>query len=241
MSGIEQDIVAVGLDLKPETLVKAYSNGIFPWPTPGYPMLWYCPKRRAVLDFENLHVGKRLHQYLKTCGWTFTVSRSFPEVIEACAERGDEGTWITDEMKSAYLKMHSLGHAHSIEVWDAAKTSRSGESHLELIGGLYGVDVGGTFAGESMFHKKDNASKAAVLFVAHLLRTLGRDFLDIQVLTPHMEALGATEISRTKFLKRIERIQLDGFEEMKKISSNQIWEYDPKNAGSFIERSSIEG
>jgi leucyl/phenylalanyl-tRNA--protein transferase len=188
-----KDIVSVGLDLKPKTLLNAYSKGVFPWPSPGLPLLWYCPQRRAVIDFATLHYSKRLKQYLKKVAWTYTIDRAFGEVMEACTERGDEGTWITDEMQEAYLEMNRLGHAHSIEVWNGD----------ELIGGLYGMDVGGYFAGESMFHRTDNASKAAILFVIALQKKVGRSWMDIQVLTPHMEAFGAVEISRADFLKKL--------------------------------------
>lgn len=191
------DIVAVGLDLTPKTLIHAYSQGVFPWPTPGLPLLWYCPQMRGVLDFADLHVGKRLQQYLKKANWTYTINRDFQAVMEACSERGEEGTWITDEMRAAYLELHRIGHAHSIEVWEEST----------LVGGLYGVDVANTFAGESMFHRKDNASKAALLFTASLLKRVGRTFMDIQVVTPHMEALGAKEITRPEFLARLKKIQ----------------------------------
>lgn len=112
------DIVAVGLDLKPKTLVRAYSQGVFPWPTPGLPLLWYSPQNRAILSFDKLHVPKRLIQYLNKSSWTFTINRAFPKVIQACSERGDEGTWIIPEMKLAYTELFALGYAHSVEVWD---------------------------------------------------------------------------------------------------------------------------
>ncbi len=197
------DIVAAGLDLKPETLIQAYSNGIFPWPThlegQSEPvLLWYCPKKRAILPVNEVQESKRLIQYHKKSNWTFTVDQAFESVIFACRERGDEGTWITDDMVKAYIKLHHLGHAHSIEVWETNETQK------KLVGGLYGVDIANSFAGESMFHHEDHASKAAVLFVCDLLRQAGRNYLDIQVLTPHLEAMGAIEITRGKFLKLLE-------------------------------------
>lgn len=197
------DIVAVGLDLKPKTLLSAYREGVFPWPSPGLPLLWYCPQERAILEFKHLHYGKRLRAYLRKSNWTFTVNQAFLSVMEACQERGEEGTWITAEMKEAYTDMHRLGHAHSVEVWNGD----------QLVGGLYGMDVGGTFSGESMFHREDNASKAAILYTIALLKDSGREFMDIQVLTPHMEALGAEIISRPQFRKRIKGIQ----EKIKKL------------------------
>lgn len=150
------------------------------------------------MDFNDLHVSKRLTQYLKKANWTYTIDRAFPAVIQACSERGNEGTWITEEMKEAYTTLHALGHAHSVEVWDETQN---------LIGGLYGVDTAGTFGGESMFHTVDHASKAAILFVCSLLKESGRNFMDIQVLTPHMEAFGAKEISRSAFIQSLKEIQ----------------------------------
>jgi leucyl/phenylalanyl-tRNA--protein transferase len=189
------DIVAVGLDLEPETLLLAYSKGVFPWPTEGLPLLWYSPKRRAVLDFDRLRVPSRLKRFLKNQPWTYTVDRAFAEVIDACSIREDEGTWILPEMKKAYTQFHRLGHAHSIEVWEGS----------ELIGGVYGVDVGGYFAGESMFHRKSNASKAALLYAIALQKQAGRSWMDIQVMSEHMVPFGAREISRRQFKQRLER------------------------------------
>ena len=196
MSNID-DVVAVGLDLSPKTLIQAYSQGVFPWPTPGIPLLWYSPVQRAVLRFEQMHVPKRLKQYLQKANWTYSINRAFSEVIQACSRRGDEGTWILPEMIEAYTKLHQMGHAHSVEVWEGR----------ELIGGLYGVDIAGTFAGESMFHLKSNASKAAIFFVASLLKKAGREFMDIQVMSEHMEALGAQEMSRVQFRKTLKLVQ----------------------------------
>lgn len=187
------DIVAVGLDLQPKTLVHAYANGVFPWPSPGLPLLWYCPQKRAILDFEKFHYSSRLKQYLKKAPWTYTVDRAFVQVMEACGERGEEGTWINDEMKSAYAELHRMGFAHSIEVWNGD----------QLVGGMYGVDVAGYFAGESMFHREDNASKAAIIVAIALQKEVGRTWMDIQVMTPHMEHFGAIEISRDAFIKKL--------------------------------------
>lgn len=226
MSTLEQDIVAVGLNLEPDTLIHAYSNGVFPWPTPGYPMLWYCPRKRAILDFKKLHINKRLHQYLKKENWVYTINQDFAAVIENCSKRKDEeGTWITKEMKSAYTKLHDLKKTHSFEV-------RSPSNELE--GGLYGVDVKGSFAGESMFHLKDNASKAAILFTIHILKKLHRSWMDIQVMTPHMEAFGAEEITRSRFLKKLEEAQSHEHANIKHISNGK-WKYDPSKPGNFIE------
>lgn len=190
-----KDIVAVGLDLKPSTLISAYSQGVFPWPCEDLPLLWHCPMKRGVLFFDELHYSRRLRQYLKKCPWVYTVNRDFEKVITLSQDRGIEDTWITPEMKKAYQELHRLGHAHSIEIWNGK----------DLIGGLYGVDIAGYFAGESMFHREDNASKAAVLFTISLLKRVGRTWMDIQVLTPHMEQMGAREVTRRKFLAMLTR------------------------------------
>lgn len=188
------DVVAIGLDLEPETLIRAYQNGVFPWPTSdGEPLLWFCPKKRAILEFQDLHIPRRLVQYLKKSNWTYTQNQSFTQVIQACSERGEDETWITPKMQAAYIRLHELGFAHSYEVWE----------DNELIGGIYGVEVNGVFAGESMFHRKPNASKAALLFAIECLSAKGQTWMDIQVMTPHMEALGAKLISRNQFLKRL--------------------------------------
>jgi leucyl/phenylalanyl-tRNA--protein transferase len=193
----ENDIVAVGLDLSPKTLMQAYSEGVFPWPTEGLPLLWYFPKKRGILDFCDLHIPRRLHSFLKNRGWSFSVDEAFAEVMEACSDRGGDGTWITREMKDAYCELHRLGHAHSIEVW-------SGDS---LIGGLYGVDTGGYFAGESMFHRESNASKAAWIASVAIQKAAGRTWMDIQVLSPHTAGFGAREIPRSEFKKRLAEIK----------------------------------
>jgi len=132
---------------------------------------------------------------LRQAPWTFTIDHAFDRVIEACSIREDEGTWITPEMKEAYCELHRLGHAHSVEVWNGT----------DLVGGMYGVDSSGYFAGESMFHRESNASKAALLFGVSRQLIAGREWMDIQVLTPHMEALGAREITRSRFLRMLDR------------------------------------
>jgi leucyl/phenylalanyl-tRNA--protein transferase len=193
----ENDIVAVGLDLSPKTIMQAYSEGVFPWPTEGLPLLWYFPKKRGIIDFEDLHIPRRLHSFLKNRSWTYSVDEDFSGVIEACSDRGEDGTWITSEMKAAYCELHRLGHAHSIEVWNGNT----------LIGGLYGIDTGGYFAGESMFHRESNASKAALLCAIALQKQAGRFWMDIQVLSPHTATFGAKEIQRSEFKKRISDIK----------------------------------
>lgn len=194
------DIIAVGEDLSTETLRDAYRHGIFPWPHEDYPLPWFSPRRRTVLFFDELHVGRTLRKTMKRAPYTFTIDRDFPAVIRACANtpRGDDiGTWINDDIIRAYTRFHKAGDAHSIEAWDGD----------DLAGGLYGVDSGGVFTGESMFHEKTDASKLALLFLIDHLRARGATWLDCQVMTPHMDALGAREIPRARFLDLLEEAQ----------------------------------
>lgn len=187
------DVVAMGEDLRVETLREAYRKGIFPWPHEGLPLPWFSPRRRAVIFFDELHVNRSLRKAQKRSAFSFTIDAAFDRVIAHCASafRPDQdGTWIEPKIVAAYTRFHRAGDVHSIEVWD-------GE---ELAGGLYGVDAGGVFTGESMFHLRPNASKLALLFLIQHLREKGAAFLDCQVMTPHMEALGAREIPRGRFL-----------------------------------------
>ena len=194
----DAEVVGVGDDLSPEALVWAYGQGIFPWPIPGYPLLWFCPPLRAVLDFDKIHISERLARARRNTPLTFTIDQAFERVIGACRQSprpGQPGTWITPPMLAAYTHLHRLGYAHSIEAWDAGG---------ELQGGLYGVSVGGVFCGESMFHRAPNASKFALLFLCDSLKARGLGWIDIQVITPHLAALGAAEIPRDEFLDRLD-------------------------------------
>src|SRR5207253_3272003 len=185
-----EGIVALGGNLSTDNLLQAYRRGIFPWPLEGWPLAWFCPEERAILEFKDLHVPRRLERVRRRSALRCTIDKNFRDVITHCANvrrTGEAGTWITPPMLRAYCELHRLGHAHSVEVWDAAGN---------LVGGLYGVDVDGSFAGESMFHLQPNASKLALLYLIDHLRARGLDWIDIQVLTPHMTALGAKEISR---------------------------------------------
>lgn len=187
------DIVALGEDLRVETLRDAYRKGIFPWPHDGLPLPWFSPRRRAVILFDELHVGRSLRRSRKRSAFRFTIDQAFDRVIRACAAAfrpEQDGTWIAPEIVEAYSALHRAGDAHSVEVWDGD----------ELVGGLYGVDSGGVFTGESMFHRRSDASKLALLFLIEHLAARGSKLLDCQVLTPHMVALGAREISRARFL-----------------------------------------
>lgn len=192
--------MAIGDDLAVETLRDAYRHGIFPWPHENLPLPWFSPKRRAVIFFDELHVGRSLRRSQKRSAFTFTIDRHFRRVIEACSivpRPGQDGTWIGAAMIEAYTRLHRAGDAHSVEVWDGD----------ELIGGLYGIDAGGVFTGESMFHRRTGASKLALLFLIDRLRERGTTWLDCQVMTPHMEAIGAREITRGRYLDLLAEAQ----------------------------------
>lgn len=190
----EEGVVGIGADLAPATLADAYSRGIFPWPHPGVPLPWFSPDPRGVLRFADLHVSRSLRRTLRTSGWTTTVDQAFAQVVRACGSgRGDAGTWITAPMARAYQRLHELGWAHSIEVWDGGT----------LVGGLYGVQVGGVFTGESMFHRRSDASKVALVALVARLRAAGGRLVDVQLTTPHLCSLGATDVPRADFLEEL--------------------------------------
>jgi leucyl/phenylalanyl-tRNA--protein transferase len=203
MSIQQDDIVAVGGDLEPATLLHAYRRGIFPWPVEGLPLLWFCPRERAILEFADLRVSRSLARARRRSAFRFTVDAAFAQVIRACAgapRPGQQGTWITPDLLAAYTRLHRLGIAHSIEAW-------RGEA---LAAGIYGVDADGAFAAESMFYREPNASKLALLHLVDHLRARGLDWLDIQVMTPHLERLGARTIPRRTFLERLARTRARG-------------------------------
>jgi leucyl/phenylalanyl-tRNA--protein transferase len=199
------DVVALGEDLRVDTLREAYRKGIFPWPHDELPLPWFSPRRRAVIFFDELHVGRSLRKAAARNPFTFTIDRDFQSVIRACAAADrpeQDGTWIGRNMIAAYTRLHDAGDAHSVEVWEDD----------QLAGGLYGVDCGGVFTGESMFYRRPNASKLALLFLVDHLRSRGATLLDCQVMTPHMKALGAREISRSRFLDLLADAQSRGLE-----------------------------
>lgn len=192
-----EGVVAVGGPLTVSTLRDAYAHGVFPWPHPGLPLLWFSPDPRAVLDFADLHIPESLARARRRSRLTFTIDRDFDAVIAACraAPRpGQDGTWITSGILRAYEELHRAGDAHSVEAWDEDGA---------LAGGLYGVSVGGVFSGESMFHRVSNASKLCVLHLIEHLASRGLDWIDIETMTPHFQMLGAREISRREFLERL--------------------------------------
>jgi len=194
-----EGLLMAGGDLSPERLMLAYSRGIFPWYGEDSPLLWWSPDPRCVLFTHKLHVNARLRRTLRSRSFTFSVNTCFERVIRLCAEvprPGQDGTWIVPDMVEAYLRLHELGHAHSVEVWEEG----------ELAGGLYGVKLGRVFFGESMFHLRSYASKAAVIFLVEQLRAQGVELLDCQQATPHMLRFGAEELPRKRFLPLVRRL-----------------------------------
>ena len=190
----ENGILAIGGDLSVERLQLAYKSGIFPWYNEGEPIIWYSPKERMVLFPNELKISKSMRQLIKKDEFKITFNQNFAEVILNCKNiyrEGQGGTWITDEMQEAYLKLHKLGFAKSVEVW----------LEDELVGGLYGIDLGHVFCGESMFSKVSNTSKLAFIYLVQKLEKENYKLLDCQVYNNHLDSLGAREISRVDFLE----------------------------------------
>jgi leucyl/phenylalanyl-tRNA---protein transferase len=199
----EDGLVGIGADLAPATLVDAYRQGIFPWPHPGAPLPWFSPDPRGVIPLDGVAVSRSLRGRLRRAGWETTVDRAFAAVLAGCADRPRGqllgGTWITPPMRDAYQRLHDLGHAHSLEVW----------ADGGLVGGLYGVGVGGVFTGESMFHLATDASKVALVDLAARLTEAGGSLIDVQMVTPHLASLGARDLARAEFLDLLARVRDD--------------------------------
>jgi leucyl/phenylalanyl-tRNA--protein transferase len=192
----EDGLLAVGGDLSVERLLLAYENGIFPWFNPGDPILWWSPDPRCVLFPEKFVTSKSLRQSIRREKYQFQMNTAFDKVVEACstAQGRKQGmTWLTDEMKAAYKKLHKLHYAWSVETY----------SDGELVGGLYGVKSGSVFSGESMFHYRRDASKAALRYLCENAPSLGIKLIDVQQSTKHLLSLGAEEIPRVDFLNRL--------------------------------------
>jgi leucyl/phenylalanyl-tRNA--protein transferase len=186
-------LVAVGGDLRMERLILAYQNGIFPWYSEGNPIMWFSPNPRLVLFPDELRVSKSLRRVLNSEYFEIRFDTAFDEVIMKCAtvkRKDQDATWITNDMTDAYVQLHDQGFAHSVETF----------YEDELVGGLYGISLGGAFFGESMFHSMSNASKVSLYCLVEKLKSWGFDFIDSQIPTNHMKSLGAREVDRESFL-----------------------------------------
>jgi leucyl/phenylalanyl-tRNA--protein transferase len=188
-------LLLIGGKLNTQWLLDAYRQGIFPWPVFGQTLAWWSPDPRAVIEFERFHVSRRLARTLRSGRFEVSCNRDFAGVIHGCATAQDRrrATWLTPAMQVAYRRLHALGYAHSVEVWQEGK----------LAGGTYGVSIGGLFSAESMFHYATDASKVALAHLVAHLRSRSYHLLDIQQLTSHTASLGATEIPRHEFLARL--------------------------------------
>ncbi len=186
-------LLAMGGDLSPERLRMAYSSGVFPWYEDGQPILWWSPNPRCVLYPKNLKIARSLQKSIRSHGYSFSFDQNFSAVIDYCAmpRSAQGGTWITSKMRSAYIHLHELGVAHSVETWCAG----------ELVGGLYGLALGRVFFGESMFSTQTDGSKAALKFLCEYLKTNHYEMIDCQVSSAHLRSLGAVEIGRDQFIK----------------------------------------
>ena len=191
-------LIAVGGCLSPQRLLNAYRHGIFPWFNPGEPILWWSPEPRAVLFPDNLYISRSLAKTLRKEAFQIRYDSAFSEVIDACAEprSTQSGTWITKDMKKAYVQLHELGIAHSFEAWQ----------HGQLVGGLYGIGIGQVFFGESMFHRVTDASKVVFIHLVKQLVTWGYQLIDCQVSSDHLFSLGADEIPRIEFAELLQEL-----------------------------------
>lgn len=190
----EDGLVAIGGDLSPDRLLLAYERGIFPWSAPEDPLLWWSPDPRAVVRAGEAKVSKSMRSFMKRGQFEITMDTAFEEVIRGCANRPEEGTWITSAFMEGYIELHQLGFAHSVETWN---------KNGELVGGLYGVSLGAMFFGESMFARESNASKAAFIKLSRYLDDLGFHGIDCQIMNSHLASLGAIHIPRSQFLDEL--------------------------------------
>ena len=192
-------LLAVGGDLSPVRLLNAYAGGIFPWFSQGQPILWWSPDPRMVFRSDGVHLSTRFRRQLRGSHWQVSADTAFAEVVQACANvprPGQDGTWITPGMQQAYVELHRLGHAHSVEVRDAG----------ELVGGIYGVAIGRMFFGESMFSARSGGSKVALAALARMLHGWGWPLLDAQVENPHLLRMGGQRLPRNDFLQQVHEL-----------------------------------
>ncbi len=204
-------IVAWGGDLNPSRLIRAYQNGIFPWYSKDDPIIWWSPNPRLIMEFTDFKISKSLHKSIKK--FTFAFDKSFVSVMQHCKtiqRKNQLDTWINEDIIEAYSVLHDMGIAHSVESY----------YNEELVGGLYGIVVGKVFCGESMFSRKTDASKAAYAVLVKHLEYWGYEFIDCQVPTQHLKTLGAKEIDRDTFLKKLEKVRFENIEHIWKVEKN---------------------
>jgi leucyl/phenylalanyl-tRNA--protein transferase len=204
MTATDDGVLCFGGEFERDLLLDAYIHGIFPWPHEGYPLLWFFPKERGVLDFKELHVPQSLQKLIRKNIYSFKMNTKFEDVINYCSKvprKGQKGTWITDEMMRAYKDLYDHGHILCIECY---KSDSKGEE--KIVGGLYGVLVAGVFSGESMFGLESNVSKLCVIETIKRLQGIGLEWMDIQMVTPVLESLGGKYISREEYKKRLDNI-----------------------------------
>ena len=192
-----EGLLAVGGDLSPPRLIAAYEKGIFPWYGEEDPILWWAPEKRSILHLDELHISKSMRNILNRSQFEIRMDSCFEQVVRSCGDirRDGEGTWISEEITQAYLDLHQLGLAHSVETWH----------NNELVGGLYGVSIGRMFFGESMFSTMSNASKVAFIHLVHWAKKRGFGPIDCQVQNSHLASLGAREIERSQYMATLER------------------------------------
>jgi leucyl/phenylalanyl-tRNA--protein transferase len=197
-----QGVVHIGPGLELDKIKEAFHNGIFPWGAEGDKDIpWHCPIQRAIIDFSKVRVPRSLAKVIRSGRYSHTIDRDFENVMRGCRQprkNQDWGSWISEEHLVQFTKLHRQGIAHSVETWDEDGS---------LVGGLFGMDAGGLFCGQSMFHTKSNASKCALLFLIDHLRSRGATWLDAQVMSPHIQKLGATETPRALFLYDLKEVQ----------------------------------
>ncbi len=192
-----EGLVAIGGDLRPERLLLAYRSGIFPWYAEGYVPMWWSPDPRAIVTAQSLHVSRSMRRVLRRADFQLTWNRCFARVMNECGRGRGEGTWVIPEMVAAYTRLHELGRAHSVEVWQEG----------ELVGGTYGVQVGALFAAESMFHRRTDMSKVALVALVQTAAAAGIEVFDVQFLTRHLATLGAHEFPRREYLERLRALR----------------------------------
>ena len=209
----EEGIVAWGGDLNPSRLIRAYQNGIFPWYSQQDPILWWSTNPRLIMELDDFKLRRSLKKNLKKFEYKFDTN--FQEVMKKCAStkrEGQSGTWINNDLIESFNVLHGMGIAHSVESYQDGK----------LVGGLYGLAIGGVFCGESMFAHSNDASKAAYTILVRHLRVWGYDFIDCQVPTPHLKSLGAKEVSRDYYLKRLNKVNMESVKNEWIVEKNLI-------------------